>query len=80
MEVRPFRASQFLPGSSNSICPLSPPILLTLSIHHPLFVSRGKTETERGLDLDQLPLRLLSRSRMLHILLDLPSPQVQKLT
>ena len=38
-----------------------------------------ETEAERGLDLDQLPLRLLSRSRMLHLLLDLPSPQVRKL-
>ena len=39
MEVRPFRVSLFLPGSTNSICQLSPPILLTPFII--LFLSPG---------------------------------------
>ena len=65
----------------NLICNLCPPqlVLFMFIIHVPLFVSRRKTATERWLDLDQLPLRLLSRSRMLHILLDFPSTQVGKL-
>lgn len=36
---------------------------------------RREKEAKRRLDLDQLPLRLLSWSRMLYILLDFPSPQ-----
>ena len=77
MEVRPVKVSQFLPGSTNLICQLSPPFLFTLFIIRSSS-SRGEKEAERGLDLDQLPLRLLYRSRMLHILLDLPSTQVGK--